>query len=293
MIAFPFPFAVSLFTTQSWSFEDDVRNYVKCGVEVIELCEEKVDPHRLAEQMARLAGSGLAVSAVQPLVRTFGPSTMQPGPEGFEARTARLERSIRAFAPHVRGAPFIVNTGAAEGGNVAGAIEKTVEGLRRVCTVADGEGVSIALEPLNPTAMNAETAIWTVRQALGIIEVVGSARLGLCLDLWNVWQEAALEEAILEAGSRILVLQASDWRTPRSGADRLVPGDGAIPLSRLLQAVHRAGYRGACAVEIFSDVPDSLFHFDIADIVHHSRTGLEQAWAGVPSKTLESISHGR
>ena len=75
------------------------------------------------------------------------------------------------------------------------------------------------------------------------------------------------------------MLQASDWRVPRSSGDRLIPGQGTIPLGRLLRGVYWASYRGACAVEIFSqDVPDSLYDTDLRAMVRESRQGLESAW---------------
>jgi sugar phosphate isomerase/epimerase len=77
----------------------------------------------------------------------------------------------------------------------------------------------------------------------------------------------------------------SDWRTPRSYEDRLIVGQGAIPLPPLLRAVHESGYRGPDVVEIFSgDVPDSLWERDLDQVIAASRTGLEEAWrAAFPS----------
>lgn len=277
--AFPFAFGVNQFTTQPWSFEEDLARYAELGVQAIEMCEQKVDDAHFAEQMARVADSGLAISAVQPLVRTFGSSRMQPEPHGLQARVARLRRTIKRLASFTRGVPFVVNTGAPENGDVAAAIDATVRELALLAPFAADHGVRLALEPLSATSMNSETAIWTVAQALDILDAVASEHVGLCLDLWNVWQDAGLQEEIRRAGGRIFVLQVSDWRTPRSSGDRLIPGDGDIPLGRLLRLVHQTGYSGACAVEIFSqDVADSLYAGDPADVVRRSRKGLERAW---------------
>ena len=40
-------------------------------------------------------------------------------------------------------------------------------------------------------------------------------------------------------------LQLSDWRTPRSLTDRLIPGDGVIGLKAIVAAARAAGFRGA------------------------------------------------
>lgn len=276
----PFAFGVNEFTTQPWSFEEDVGHYAALGVAAVEVCEQKLDAQRWSEQMAMVAEGGLTISAVQPLVRTFGASQMQPDPRGIDARTERLRQSIERLASFAPGVPFVVNTGAANGGNMQGMVDTTIAQLRSLALFAADHGVRLALEPLSATSMNSETAIWTLKQGNDIVDAVGHPAVGLCLDLWNVWQDAGLDAEIARAGSRIFVLQVSDWRLPRSSGDRLIPGDGAIPIGPLLRTVGAAGYCGACTVEIFSqDVPDSLYLDDPADVIRRSRSGLERAWA--------------
>ncbi|RBY92881.1 sugar phosphate isomerase/epimerase [Blastococcus sp. TF02A-30] len=276
----PFPYGVNQFTTLPWSFEDDVRNYARRGVQAIELCEIKLDDARRDEQLALLADSGLTVSSVQPKVRTVVASAGQPEPKGREDRLTDIERSIRELAPHAPGAAFVTNTGPPPGnGNIADAIAQTVADHRRLAAVATDSGVRIALEPLSPVSMNQETSIWTFRQALHVVSEVGRDELGICVDLWNLWQDGDLVSDLQSAPDRVFLLQVSDWRTPRSGMDRRSVGTGEIPTGRLLHAVYDAGYRGPCVVEIFSqNVPDSLYDGDLDALVRDNRTALEQAW---------------
>lgn len=275
----PFPFGVSEFTTMPWTFDEDVEQYANLGVDAIEVCEIKLDDRRYAEQLALITNHQLAISAVQPLVRTFFASQMQSQPTGLESRTARLRQTIERIAPFIPGTVFIVNTGAPPKGNVAEATNVVIGQLQNLSDLAADHGVRIALEPLNPTAMNTETAIWTVGQALDIVDAVDRSNVGICLDLWNSWQDPGINDEIRRAGNRIFALQVSDWRTPRSSGDRIIPGHGSIPLGSLLQTVHETGYRDACTVEIFSqDVPDSLYDTDLRAVVQESRKGLNLAW---------------
>lgn len=179
----PFAFGVNGFTAMPWTFEQDVERYAELGVDVIEVCEAKLHGRRFAEQLALLADRGLAGGAVQPLVRAFFSSQMQPEPRGLDARAARLQQSIERIAPFVPGAAFVVNTGAPETGDVAGAVETTTGRLRDLAGLAPDRGVRIALEPLNATDMSLETTIWTVGQAVNIFDVVDRPNVGLCLDL--------------------------------------------------------------------------------------------------------------
>lgn len=280
--AFPFPIGISEFTTQPWSFEQDVAHYARLGIAVIEVCEEKLDAKRYKEQMAMIAAHGLSVSAVQPLVRTFGSSVMQPEPKNLSERMARLRLSIERLSAFAAGCPFILNTGAPDKGNIDAMVKTTVIELRELAGFAADHGITLALEPLNASSMNIESAIWTIDQAMEIIDAVNRDNVGICLDFWNIWQNANVEENIRRAGDRIFTLQVSDWRTPQSYGDRLVPGDGIIPIGKLLKIVHETNYSGACTIELFSqDVPDSLYKTDLSGVIELSVKGLKNAWSEV------------
>jgi len=131
----------------------------------------------------------------------------------------------------------------------------------------------------NPVSLNQESAIWTYRQALTIVEEVGDDHVGICVDLWNLWQDCEFVNDLSVSSERMFLLQVSDWRTPRSSMDRRSVGTGDIPIGELLHAVYDAGYRGPCVLEIFShDVPDSLYDTDLHDVLAANRSALNRAW---------------
>ncbi len=278
----PYQFGVSQFTTMPWTFERDIETYARLGVQAIEICEVKLDPARLAEQMALPGTHNLAITSVQPVVRTLFPSASQPAPPDVPARLARFRQSIVQIAPFAPGASFVSNTGNPPGGNIQHVLDTAVIEYRALAEFASERGVRIAVEPLNPSIMNVETALWTIGQAMELIRAVDHPSFGLCLDCWNIWQNANLAQAIEEAGTSIFVVQISDWRTPRSFLDRLVPGQGAIPLADFLRAVRATGFAGAYSVEIFSsNVPDALWDGDLEQVLVQSRQGLDRAWQNI------------
>ena len=275
----PLRFGVSQFTTTPWSFERDVETYARLGVSTIEVCEFKLDDDRFEEQLSLVAESGLQISSVQPAVRTLYPSRTQPHPEALDERTARFRSSIERVAPFAPGVPFVCNTGPSPRGNVRDAIETAAREYRALADFASEYRVKISLEPLNPVLMNAETAIWTLAQAMRVVEAVDRENFGVCVDTWNIWQNENVVGEIRACGDRIFVAQVSDWKTPRSFADRYVVGEGDIPTAALLHAIHETGYQGPYTLEIFSDeVPDSLWDGDISKVIQDSRNGLEGAW---------------
>ena len=280
MTTLPFALGISEFTTMPWSFDRDVERYGALGIDAIEVVEAKLDHDRFAEQMASIGAAGLGISGVQPKVRTFFDSRMTPEPHRLDERVACLRASIERLGRHAPGAPFITNTGAHPKGDMAEAMRVVGEKLGELARVAADNGVRLALEPLNPTSVNVESAIWTVDQGLAVVEAAGRDEVGLCLDYWNVWQNADIEAAIGRAGDRIFTVQASDWRTPRSFADRIVPGEGDIPLAALLSATRSTGYDAPYVVEIFSmDVADSLYDGDLEAVIRRCRDGMAAAWA--------------
>jgi sugar phosphate isomerase/epimerase len=273
-------FGVSEFTTWPWTFEQDVERYAALGVHAIEVCEFKLDQGRIQEQLALIGAHGLEISSVQPVVRTLFPSDSQPEPIDVAARMARLCRTIELFGELAAGVPFVTNTGNPPGGNIQHVLDVAVEQFRRVAGFAAERGATICIEPLNAAIMNVESSIWTLEQGLQLVEAVDRPNFGICLDTWNIWQNAGIEEAILASGARTFSVQLSDWRTPRSYQDRLIPGDGEIPLPALLRAIHDSGYCGPYVVEIFSSkVPDALWERDLTDVIRRSRVGVDTAWA--------------
>lgn len=282
----PYLFGVSEFTTNPWSFEQDVETYARLGVDTIEVCEVKLDDRRAAEQMALVGQHDLTISSVQPAVRTLYPSLSQPEPRDIHERMAMFRHTIGLFRGGARDIPFVTNTGIPPNGNIQEVFDTAAREYRALADFAREHGARLALEPLNASIMNEESAIWTLEQAMRIVGSVDRPNLGICLDTWNIWQNANIIEAIKACGDRIFVVQVSDWRTPRSFQDRLIVGKGEIPLPPLLRAIHQSGYRGAYSVEIFSaDVPDPLWQADLSQVIRDSRAGLDAAWRAAHAST--------
>ncbi len=275
----PYRFGISEFTTWPWSFDQDVERYARLGVDTIEVCEFKLDDKNIDRQLRLIAQHGLAISSVQPSIRTLFPSQSQPEPKDLGERMSLFGQTIERFGAMAVDVPFVTNTGIPPNGNIQEVLDTAKRAYRTVADAAAQYGALVALEPLNSAIMNVESAIWTLHQGMNLVEAVDRPNFGLCLDLWNVWQNANIVEAIRATGDRTFIVQLSDWRTPRSYQDRLIVGQGEIPLPRLLRAIHESSYRGPYVVEIFSgDVPDSLWKGDLSAVIRASHDGLEAAW---------------
>lgn len=274
-----YQFGVSEFTTNPWSFERDVETYARLGVDAIEICEFKLDETRVSDQLALVLRQGLTISSVQPAVRTLFPSLSQPEPKDVPARMARFRTTIERVVGSAPNVPFVTNTGIPPNGNIQDVFDTAATEYRALAEFAETHGARIALEPLNASIMNEESAIWTLAQAMRIVSAVDRPNFGICLDTWNIWQNANIIDEIKACGDRIFVVQVSDWHTPRSFQDRLIVGQGEIPLPPMLRAIHSHGWRGPYSVEIFSNgVPNALWEADLTQVIRDSRAGLDAAW---------------
>jgi sugar phosphate isomerase/epimerase len=272
---------LSEFTTWPWAFEKDVAAYHRHRLEAIEVTEFKLDQARIGKQLSSIAASGLRVASVQAKIHGIFATKLQPEPDDPEARVVKICDSIDTIAPHVpHETPFVIITGAPPRGDIAHCADIVVKSLQKIAAFAADRKMRIALEALNPALMNVDSAIFTLSDALAIVEEVGAGNCGLCVDTWNIWQERDLERTIHRAGKRISLVQVSDYRRPRALYDRLIPGDGEIPLATIVAALLAAGYAGPWIVEILSSesLPDSLWKRDLDEVIDGCIRGFDRVW---------------
>jgi sugar phosphate isomerase/epimerase len=182
-----YQFGVSEFTTWPWTFEQDVQGYAQLQVDAIEVCEFKLNRASIDAQLALIAQRGLAISSVQPSTRTLFPSQSQPEPKDVGERMSLFRRTIERFGAGAAGLPFVTNTGIPPNGNIQQVMDTAARDYRTVADFAADRGARVALEPLNATIMNVESAIWTLQDAMRVVEAVDRPNFGICLDIWNVW----------------------------------------------------------------------------------------------------------
>ena len=156
------------------------------------------------------------------------------------------------------GAPVLtIVTGGTEPGT-KGVIEtqnRLAEHVAAAAPLAAAAGVSLALEPLNPMFGGNRTCLFTVADALRVCDLVGAPNVGIAVDVYHVWWDRTLPEALRAARGRVLGYHLCDWleNTRHMLLDRGMMGDGVADLRAIRRAVEDDGdYRGLCEVEIFS-----------------------------------------
>jgi sugar phosphate isomerase/epimerase len=226
----------------------------------------ELDAHRVTLVSDRVLKEG--VSAVQAALGTDGRKVelivhpflpgrqLDAGPECWpEARDTLGSVIEHATALGARSIQLMT------GGHGALTWEEAAEAFRAALAPcgAQAKSAGIALIVENASALYADVNIThTLRDVLTLAEI---ADVGVCVEFFGCWTEAGLRETLERAMPRCGIVQVCDYvYGDRSLPSRAVPGDGAIPIRRMVDWILRAGYRGAFDLELIGPRIDREGH---------------------------------
>lgn len=220
--------------------DEQIERVARIGVRAITPDLEQVT--RLGEKraMALLRDSGLEVAALTH--RAFGFAT----PELVIAGHERLLRTIEVGAQI--SAPTIVMTTGGRGSLCwIDALARFAEAVAPCAHAAKEAGIRLAIEPTSHLYADASIA----HRLADTVQISRAAGVAVAIDLFACWFDADIENAIAEAAPNTALVQVSDFIPgDRALPCRAIPGDGEIPLDRLLPAIVRGGYRGWFDLEV-------------------------------------------
>jgi sugar phosphate isomerase/epimerase len=135
--------------------------------------------------------------------------------------------------------------------------------------VAQAKAAGIPLIVENASALYADVNLaHTLRDAVTLAEI---ADVGVCLEFFGCWCEAGLRDSIQRAIPRCHVVQVCDYvYGDRSLPARAVPGDGTIPVKRMIDWILQAGYRGAFDLELIGPRIDREGHLNAVRRAAHN-----------------------
>jgi sugar phosphate isomerase/epimerase len=218
----------------------------------------------LAEELEELARGGASraglsarrVTATAPaLLAETGITATHLGAGGLltldgppAASVAALETAIDAAASI--GAPSVYGpTGGAPALEWDTAADAFMTRIASVLARARARDVSLLIEPTNPLFAHI-SILHTLRDTVDLAERSG---VGVCIDVQHCWSERGLRDAIRAAAPLTGLVQFSDWIPGRRDHWRAVPGDGAIPLERILGWILENGYDGLFDLEVYPE----------------------------------------
>lgn len=200
-----------------------------------------LQPGTVAQTRSRLATGGPRVDAVNHPFATFPDLERDTG----EA-AANLLRAI-ACAAALDARWLYVLTGGRGSLTWEQAAQKFTSLIDAGRAAAAAAGVTLLVENASP--FNADIHIaHTLADLIALADIAG---IGMCIELHACWAEADLGRLLRRALPNTGLVQVSDYVLgDRTAPCRAVPGDGAIPLQRIIGDVLDAGYGGVFDIEL-------------------------------------------
>jgi sugar phosphate isomerase/epimerase len=234
--------SLSMLSQWNWTVDEDLAFYEREGVKVIGV------------SLAKLEAAG-GWQATAPRIRDGGyrvANLIGLGPFRLSDRagwTKQRDRVRDALdAAEALGAECIVlTTGPAGQLTWEDAADASAEAMAPLLDDAASRGVSIAFEHTNGLRVDIGF-LHSLRDAIDFARRLG---VGVCMEINACWAERGLADTIHNGIDAITIVQLSDFaigtlNTP----NRLVPGDGDIPMERIVGQVLEAGYTGVFDIEM-------------------------------------------
>ncbi|HEY0799174.1 MAG TPA: TIM barrel protein, partial [Candidatus Baltobacteraceae bacterium] len=211
-------------TTQRWNLQEAVAGCVRHNVPWIGVWREKVHEFG-AEHSARLIrDAGLRVSSV--CRGGFFPAATAA------ERSARIDESRRAIeeAAQLGAGVVVLVCGPPVDKDLEGARSMVAEGIAALVPEAAAHKVKLGIEPLHPMMIGQRSVICTLGEANDLAEQFPAEQVGVVVDVFHVWWDAALYKEIARATGRIVGFHLSDWAEPLPDIiyGRAMLGDGLI-----------------------------------------------------------------
>jgi sugar phosphate isomerase/epimerase len=239
-------------TVNTLSVPEAVDLCARHEIEAIGLWREHVARAGLATAAAAVRAAGLRVSSL-----CRGGFFTHADPAARQAAIADNKAAIAEAAALGAGTLVLVSGGLVPGSRDIGLARRMIaDAIAELVPAAQSHGVRLGIEALHPVFAADRCVITRLGEALDLAVQFPADAVGVVVDTYHTWWDAALRADIARAGDRIVSYQVCDWILPLP-ADTLLGrghvGDGHIDFPPITAAVTAAGYAGDIEVEIFNE----------------------------------------
>lgn len=242
---------VHTITTKPLGFAEACEKYAACGIRGISIWRDAV--------------AGMAPREIGDCLDKNGLTAVSYVRGGFfasadgAARSAAIRNNLAMLqeAAELEIPLLVLVCGADSEQPLAFSRDQIKSGIEAILPEAPRLGVQLAIEPLHPMYADTRSAIVSLEQANDLAEYFNDSALGIAVDVYHLWFDAALEKQIRRCGENdnLYAFHICDWNVPTTDMlnDRGLMGEGCIPVRQIRGWVEEAGFSGFNEVEIFSE----------------------------------------
>jgi sugar phosphate isomerase/epimerase len=167
-------------------------------------------------------------------------------PELWSGERERLARTVQTA--DALGARLVYSmTGPGDSLTFEAAASAFSEALSPALTAAHSQNVSLAVENQNQLRFE-NSIIYNLCDLADLAELSG---INAVAEMYYTWREPRLDDTVRRLTPHLRLVQLSDYTLgTKSMPDRVVPGDGIIPLERIVASFLEAGYSGPFDLEL-------------------------------------------
>ncbi|MFZ4583691.1 MAG: sugar phosphate isomerase/epimerase family protein [Acidimicrobiia bacterium] len=239
--------SVSAISSFRWDLARDLEFYTAAGITNVGVSVAKLEAFGWDDGVRRVQEHGIRATNLIGL----GPFHLDD-PTQWPIQRARLDRALDA-AEALQAETIVFTTGPAGALTWEEAADNLERAIAPILERARLIGVPFAIEHTNPLRVDVGF-VHTLRDDVDLARRLGT---GVCVELNACWAERNVAATIRDAVDVMRLVQVSDFRIGTLNTpNRLVPGDGDVPLGRLIGEVLDAGYTGVFDLELIGPAID-------------------------------------
>jgi sugar phosphate isomerase/epimerase len=236
-------------TTMPATFAEDVDACLAAGFPALEIWLTKLEKH-LESHSADETRRTLAEKDVRLIAAAYQGGLLLSQGEQRRAHFADFRRRLELCQAFGIGTMLVVADFARAVDPTA--LERAVVSLKQAGQWAAGFSIRLALE-----FRAGETFCASLNTAVHLVAAAGEPNVGICLDTFHFFTGPSKEADLdLLSPENLFWVQVSDLvgvpRELATDADRVLPGDGDLPLEFLLGKLRERGYDGFVSLELMN-----------------------------------------
>ena len=230
---------VSAYSTRNFSLDDDLGFWSSAGITNVGVSWQKLEAAG-PDAAVRVRDAGLRVTSL------FARGFPLDQPHEWPTHEHRLQTAVET-AISLNAECFTMTTGCAGVMTWEAAADAFAAATEPVIASCRAAGIPLALEHTNPLRVDVGF-LHSLRDAVDLTRALG---IGVLMECNTCWAERDLAHTIAAGIDVIRLVQVSDYTIGTlSTPDRVVPGDGDLPLARIVGQLLRAGYQGVFELEL-------------------------------------------